>query len=651
MFLAVFIVAGFGLGKVEKARAGYCVHQTNNTGGLSAEVDYFTSDSESACKKTLTTSSASGGGDSIFVGYTEDKAKADELKSGTQATLDKNSEGTIGVGQKTEDVCGIGLLDAVLSLKGIKCLLLYVLKFIGALIVAASTLFVWVIDTANMKAVLDNSVIYELWGFVRDMLNVAFILVLLFSAFCTVFQISKYSYKSLLVTLIIMALLVNFSFPIARVIIDFSNVIMYYLINGLGSNIKDGKIFIDFANNGGLADIVNPKVGGSVSVNSDMSFLIAAIVFTFMFMVTLIIIAILLLIRIVVLAILIIFASIAFVGSIVPFLSKYASEWWDTLFKYAFFGPVMIFMMVVATKMMGEIAKKKGQMSIIATAQTQPEIAKTIAAFAFFSIPIVILWVGIGSAQKMSIAGAGAIVGRGEKFMKWVGRGTYKAPWMGFKATGIPGGVQQRYGEIKNKFKSSRESREARMATALGSKSAEERDMKKQADEYKKEKSLPELQDLAKKGDAAAAYALADLKEMDSDVYNEFLRNTKGSTRIKSALDAKVKQNRTDVVAISKAEDINSKEYQDIKTANPLWTPDMIKYQVIEDEMGKMTAEKWGDQNWAVVDKKLTGPNRAKLSAALLDSYISLKPQAQGELSKRLSSANVKALRNLGVPI
>jgi len=642
----IFLMAGFGLTDVKKVNAGYCVIQHATYSELGATYDTFTKEgsSEEDCKSKLST------GDTL-VSYAKSEEEAKEKKTENEEALEKSGEGNIGVGQKTEDVCGLSWYQ-VFSLAAVKCILLYVLKFIGALIQAASTLFVWVIDTDNMKAVMNNSVIYELWGFVRDMLNVAFILVLLFSAFCTVFQISKYSYKNLLLTLIIMALLVNFSFPIARAIIDFSNVIMYYLINGLGSNIKDGKIFIDFAKNGGLADIVNPKVGGSVSIDSDMSFLIAAIVFTFIFMVTLIIIAVLLLIRIVILAVLIIFASIAFVGSIVPFLSKYASEWWDTLFKYAFFGPVMIFMMVVATKMMGEIAKRKGQMKIIATAQSQSSIAETIAAFAFFSIPIVILWVGIGSAQKMSIAGAGAVVGRGQKFMSWVGGGalnagkwaTYKGAWWGAKKTGVPGAAKQRYEQWKKEgwLGSERTAqREAAVAATLGVKGAVEKDMKRRAEEHKKNLTTEaELKALASGGDAAAAFRLAEDKNMDQATYDSFTRNNK-TPGLQNSINAKIKQNRADISALNVANNSSSQEYKDTAAANPGWTPNQIKDNVVETAMGKLTAEKLADQDFVSIDQKMpAGPDKTRVINATIGAINGLAGSAKSELAKRLSPAN-----------
>lgn len=327
------------------------------------------------------------------------------------------------------DVCAEVTVSSPVS-DWLNCILVYVLKFIGFLLTAVTILFTKIIDVSVFKTVVsDNSVIYEMWGFVRDMLNVAFILVLLFSAFCTVFQITKYSYKNILLSLILMALLVNFSFPIARVIIDFSNVIMYWLINGFGFTSSDNNLFVEFSSNAEIRSIIDIQPAGA-----NTAYLLAAIVFLFIFTVTLAVIAVLLLIRIVVLAVLIIFASIAFVGSIVPFLSSYSGKWWDSLFKQSFFGPIMIFMLVVSARMLKSISDLKTGFGSVASAQTgqNPSI---IAAMAFFAIPIVILWVGLSVAQTMSVVGASAVVGRGQKFMGWAGRNLtgYRAAKWGTK--------------------------------------------------------------------------------------------------------------------------------------------------------------------------------------------------------------------------
>lgn len=316
------------------------------------------------------------------------------------------------------------------TLNPIKILLVGVLSLMGFLIRVATALFNWAIDSKNMSDVLTNGIIYTTWAMVRDTLNIAFILVLLFSAFSTVFQVDKYSYKRLLLTLVLMALLVNFSFPITRFIIDFSNSLMYYLINSSGIGISD----VNAAFPSIAADSQLGKILGLPASSTILS-LLAAIIFTWILAITLLIIAGLFVIRTIALAILIIFSPIAFTGSIIPFSASYASKWWDSLFKYAFFGPVMVFMLGLSVKMMAAI-QTNGMVSMKNIAGQQSADPNLLAAVSFFIIPLIILWAGIIFAQRMSLYGASAVIGRGQKFMKW-------APNSVFKATGVPGGVKK----------------------------------------------------------------------------------------------------------------------------------------------------------------------------------------------------------------
>ena len=291
-----------------------------------------------------------------------------------------------------------------------------VLSFVTGLLSIAATIFNWAVNPDIILNTLTSPSLYTTWAIVRDFLNVSFIMFLLFSAFATVFQIEKYNYKKTLLMIVIMALLVNFSFPIARFIIDFSNMLMYYLIDSLniGSGAISGDWLIQSARSGNLAKILSG--GASETVPA----LISSIVFTFILAVTLLVIAILFVVRIIALSILIVFSSLAFVGAAIPPLAKYANDWWSQLFKYAFFGPIMIFMLYVAVKMMALI--KVEELNLIEVSSKNSSDPNLIAAYASFVVPIVILWMGLGIAQSMSIAGAGAITGKAKGFMGWAGK-------------------------------------------------------------------------------------------------------------------------------------------------------------------------------------------------------------------------------------
>ena len=422
-FFAIFLVAGFGLGKVEKARAASCVCTDSNNNPMPATAS-DQPDQASCVLKCINTPNTNINGVVTFNG---------QSNASTQVTAngDVVSPPSAGYQQSSSDICTWG---DWFSSNFFNCILITILRFMAMLLTAAVTLFALVIDTSVFDAIVRNPVIYQMWAFVRDILNVAFILALLFSAFCTIFQVDKYSYRAILKTLIIMALLVNFSFPIARFIIDFANVIMYFFVQALG--ISKSGIWANFAQNDAVANIVASKP------DAGAAYLIAAIIFIFVLAVTIFMVSILLLIRVVALAILIIFSSVAFVGSIVPFLSSQASKWWDALFKYSFFGPIMIFMVYVALEMMGKITTLQQKFNTVA-AQNISDGSSVIGSIAFFMIPVVLLWAGMNFAQSMSIAGASAVVGRGRKFMGSVGRWTYRAPGRG------AGGFQRRAGSLE----------------------------------------------------------------------------------------------------------------------------------------------------------------------------------------------------------
>jgi hypothetical protein len=63
------------------------------------------------------------------------------------------------------------------------------------------------------------------WAVSRDVANLFFIFILLYIAIATILRLSSYGMKALLAKLVIIALLVNFSLVITKVIIDASNIL------------------------------------------------------------------------------------------------------------------------------------------------------------------------------------------------------------------------------------------------------------------------------------------------------------------------------------------------------------------------------------------------------------------------------------------
>lgn len=537
---------------------------------------------------------------------------------------------------------------------------------------AAGILFDWAIKPGSMTAVLERPVIYEMWSVVRDTLNLLFILVLLFSAFCTVFQVEKYHWKKILTILVIMALLINFSFPIARFVVDVSNIAMYFFIESAFPEITANQsLSVRFAYFSNIDDILVPS-GTSVG---DMStvYLIIANIFTFIFMITILVIAVMFVIRITALAILIIFSPVGFIGILPGKIEGYANDWWKNLFKYALFGPIMVFMLLISYKMMEALGAE--QQAISAAEQIQAlSIQSTtdvgsgtfLGNIAYFVIPVVLLWMGLMAALNSSIAGSKFVKGYADKAIGWgkrFGMGTVKYPFVG---TGLAGGVKGGWQDFKKTGRlfggkvplagsAGREAREERLAGLLtggieGYKGAEEMHMKKLAEDYKKTKSLGDLRLMARGGDAAAAYALADTKDIEQEDYDGVISKNR-NPKVKKALDSKVKQNRADIVAINKSHNKLEMDNvrKNVKEAEN-WDDKQVSKYIVENEMKKMNADKWTSQDWDDVESslpKMSEQDRDNLKNAIKNAFGGLDKGARPDVRKKMSAKNLAVLAEI----
>ncbi|MEI7620928.1 MAG: hypothetical protein WCJ51_00170 [Candidatus Moraniibacteriota bacterium] len=322
----------------------------------------------------------------------------------------------------------------------VKTVLFGILQLVGYLFGIVGTLFQWAVDPVNISGaggLLNKQTVRDVWIMVRDTLNMTFIMILLFSAFCTVFQVDSWSLKKVWLNILINALLVNFSFPIARLFIDISNVAMYYFLNHLFSGTGQGSGSAIMAGFGDMSNLVGILLPNGYA-DAEIAYLLAAIAFSFILGITLLVLAALFVVRLIALCLIVMFSPIGFVGFIFPAMSKYASQWWDNLFKYAFFGPVMVFMMMVSMQMMRamgseNISNFKAAASMNTTSAGQ---ANWIASSAFFFIPVGILWIAMGIANSMNIAFSKEIVGMGQKVGKWAGNLPLKGIKTGVKAIG-----------------------------------------------------------------------------------------------------------------------------------------------------------------------------------------------------------------------
>lgn len=296
----------------------------------------------------------------------------------------------------------------------------------------------------------NNQLVVQGWIVVRDVCNLFFLLVLLFIAICTILQIPKYHAKKTLLTLIIMALLINFSKPIAVFIFDGSQLLMNMFLSEIMKNGQappSAKLAADIGKF--LYDELATDLGtqqGSMEIAVYYLFLV---VFLFMFAVALFVMFLFMMIRIVAVMILVIVSPLAFFAAIVPDFSGMSSKWWKALFEYSYYGPAAAFFLFLAAKFSIATSNILPQVNL----QVQGTGGQVIQHIIVYFVVLVFLYASIIMAKQFGGGAGAAIVGNANKFMKWAGgMGKGGGMWGGIARgtgvadvyKGVKGGIAQR---------------------------------------------------------------------------------------------------------------------------------------------------------------------------------------------------------------
>lgn len=280
------------------------------------------------------------------------------------------------------------------------------------------------------NGLLNRAEIYELWKFVRDFCNIFFIFMLLIGAFSMVFQLDRYNAKKTLLSIILVALFVNFSFPLSRVLIDVSNVPTYFFAQQIlqqngGSSVSDvaGKSFLSASQ---MTKLLLPtKENGEADYGQSLTRLIVAIIFMFLFAVSLCILAILFVIRVVALVILVIFSPIGFM-KFVPGLDSYANDWWKKLTEYLIFAPVAMFMLLVSIRFANVIGTYDTKFTFAASGvSADAAVTEVLSQMMMSAIPIILIMMTISVALSAKVSGTESAKKLHGKMMAWGKRGGF----------------------------------------------------------------------------------------------------------------------------------------------------------------------------------------------------------------------------------
>jgi hypothetical protein len=112
-----------------------------------------------------------------------------------------------------------------------------------------------ILDFTLMYSISDTSYrstfVVEGWGIIRDFCNMFFIFIMLYIAFGTILKLHGVKTKEMIINVVIIGLLINFSLFATQVIIDASNILtrVFYNQNSINTGVqkkdKDGKPIVD----------------------------------------------------------------------------------------------------------------------------------------------------------------------------------------------------------------------------------------------------------------------------------------------------------------------------------------------------------------------------------------------------------------------
>lgn len=268
---------------------------------------------------------------------------------GTGSSLDSST--THGTAQTS---LGLDVLAGVAKIVGrviadldqlILIPLLGLLVRMAAYLVDLATKFT--LDSKNISNV--DEAIKTVWSMVRNIFNITFIFILLYTAIRTIIGSVNVKTKEMLANVVIAALLINFSLFFTKIVIDAGNILATVLYNSATNN---GAISMSDALAKALGiGIFWSKSGITCKICAEY-FMVTVIQGSVLFSAFLILIYIALLMtaRSVILIFLMATSPVGFMGNVLPKIADYAKLWRETLYGQVMIAPIFLLFFYLIVK-------------------------------------------------------------------------------------------------------------------------------------------------------------------------------------------------------------------------------------------------------------------------------------------------------------
>lgn len=259
------------------------------------------------------------------------------------------------------------------------------------------------------------------WGAMRDLTNMLFMLVLLGIALDFIL-FNSFGVKKMLVRLLVIALFINFTLPIAGVVLDFANAFTTFFIDSVGSGGYTTALGsrIDLANVFS-ADSIEAAANAAEAQRGALLDILFAIVFVFGTLLVFIALAVMFFIRHFALSILLIVSPLALIASVIPSLQSHWSSWKSSFLKWTMFAPACAFFLYLSVVFLD--STQNFSMGSITAAAGNGDSTGLLATLGTKATTYIFAWMliimSLTTAQRMGIAGASVAVSSFNKANKW----------------------------------------------------------------------------------------------------------------------------------------------------------------------------------------------------------------------------------------
>jgi len=272
----------------------------------------------------------------------------------------------------------------------------------------------------------------ELWSLVRDFFNILFIFGFIWIGFQMILDSGNSQAKQTLVSLIMAALLVNFSLFISKFVVDFSNRLASEIAQEafpiregeesvLGGDITKGEVAVanTFFAHMGIPRTLDVSFGVRNNENAAWSYIFGSAIF---YLVAAFVFAaggIMLIIRFVVLSIFMVLSPFMFLGWVFPGMQGWTGKYWKGFLGRAFYAPVYIVLLFFAGTILQNFFGDRGSMvnnfQLSADGMTTGSLGDILPAFI---LSCAFLIAAVQVAGKMSADGASGMMKIGNNLQR-----------------------------------------------------------------------------------------------------------------------------------------------------------------------------------------------------------------------------------------